>query len=580
MRVDNMRQAIRALILAVVVLLGGSVEVATARERAADSRKPNIVLLMTDDQGYGDLGCHGNKIIRTPNLNSLHRQSVRLTNFHVDPTCSPTRSALMTGRYSSRTGVWHTIMGRSLLRRDETIMADHFVRAGYRTGIFGKWHLGDNYPFRAQDRGWQECLVHGGGGVGQAPDFWGNSYFDDTYFHNGKPAKQKGYCTDVFFSAALRFIEANRDRPFLCYIPTNAPHSPYNVDPKYSKTYRDLGVPDQRARFYGMIENIDENVGQLLARLKEWKLDENTIVVYLTDNGSAAGWNEAKKNGFNAGMRGTKGTVYEGGHRVPCFLRWPGKLVAGRDVSALTAHIDLLPTLLDLCGIEARYRLPIDGRSLRPLLDGKGKWPERTLFVHSQRIEHPEKWRQCAVMTARWRLINGKELYDLRADPGQRTDIADRHPEVVKELRAGYEKWYADISPRFGEYCQIVLGSDKENPALLSAHDWHGEIVPWNHESMKKLPRVNGFWAVEIEKAGTYRFTLRHHPASAGCVLRAVRGRVQVGKVEEVKAVAAGATEVTVELKLAPGKTRLQTWLEEKDNTARGAFYVEVKRVK
>jgi arylsulfatase A-like enzyme len=544
----------------------------------APAAQPNVILVLTDDQGYGDLGCHGNKVIRTPNLDRLHGQSVRLTNFHVDPTCSPSRSALMTGRYSSRTGVWHTIMGRSLLRRDEITLADRFARAGYRTGIFGKWHLGDNYPYRAQDRGWQETLVLGGGGVGQTPDWWGNNYFDDTFWHNGKPEKQQGYCTDMFFASALSFIERNRGRPFLCYLPTNAPHAPYNVDPKYSKPYRDRGVPAVRANFYGMIANIDENMGRLLGKLKEWKLQENTILLFLTDNGSAAGWNEAKKDGFNAGMRGAKGAVYEGGHRVPCFWRWPGQLPAGKDVPQLTAHIDILPTLLDLCGIQRKDKAALDGVSLRPLLEGKGKWQERTLFVHSQRIDHPQKWRQCAVMTPRWRLINGEQLYDLPADPGQRSDVAAKHPAVVKDLRSGYEKWWSDISPRFGEYCEIVLGSPKENPTVLTCHDWHGAAAPSSQAMLHKLPAVNGFWAVEVERAGTYRITLRHHPPQAKTPLRAESAKLALGGDQKKKPVPAGATEVSFELALKPGKTRLQTWLVEKGGKERGAFYVEVRR--
>ena len=259
-----------------------------ARAQAA-GRKPNVVLVMTDDQGYGDLGCHGNDLMATPNLDSLHAQSVRFTNFHVDPTCSPTRSALMTGRYSSRTGVWHTIMGRSLLGRDEVTVADVFAAAGYATGMFGKWHLGDNYPFRPEDRGFQEVLRHGGGGVGQAPDFWGNDYFDDTYWHNGVPTPFKGYCTDVFFDGALKFIEANKDKPFFAYVPTNAPHGPYRVAEKYAAIYKKKGVKGGRANFWGMITNIDENMGRLLARLEALGLERNTILIFMTDNGTSAG---------------------------------------------------------------------------------------------------------------------------------------------------------------------------------------------------------------------------------------------------------------------------------------------------
>jgi arylsulfatase A-like enzyme len=548
----------------------------------AEKRRPNVVIVLTDDQGYGDLSCHGNKVLRTPNIDGLHRQSVRLTNFHVDPTCSPTRSALLTGRYSSRTGVWHTVLGRSLLRKDEVTLADLFAAAGYRTAIFGKWHLGDNYPFRPQDRGFHETLVFGGGGIGNTQDHWGNRYFDDTYLLNGKPTKYKGYCTDVFFGAALKFIERHKEKPFLVSLATNAPHAPYNVAERYSKPFMDKGVPEPRARFYGMIRNIDENVGRLVKKLADLKLDRNTLLVFMTDNGTSGGYTPKAGQGFNAGMRGIKGSEYDGGHRVPCFLRWPGVLPAGRDVPQLTAHIDLLPTFLDLCGVKPAKRPAFDGVSLRPLLTGgKMAWRERTLFVHSQRIDHPKKWRKCAVMTDRWRLINGKELYDMRRDPGQKTDVAGDHPKVVAGLHKQYERWYADVSRRFGEYCEIILGSPREDPSTLTCHDWHSptENVPFNHDIIRRMPKENGFWAVEIARAGKYRFTLRHQPAQNKFPLRAVTARVKVGEVERKVKVPDKATAVSVELGLKAGKTRLQTWLTEKDGTQRGAFYVEVRRL-
>ncbi|MHC4286035.1 MAG: arylsulfatase [Planctomycetota bacterium] len=275
-------------------------------------KRPNVILVITDDQGYGDLGCHGNPVIQTPNLDRLYSQSIRLTDFHVDPTCSPTRSALMTGHYSTRTGVWHTIMGRSLLGKHEVTIADVFSGSEYRTGIFGKWHLGDNYPFRPQDRGFNEVLVHGGGGVGQGPDFWGNDYFDDTYQHNGKFKKFSGYCTDVWFDGAMKFIEANKERPFFCYLTTNAPHGPYNVAEKYKKMYEDnKDVPN--AAFYGMITNIDENMGRLMKKLKAEGLEKDTILIFMTDNGTSAGYRgkQGQIKGYNAGMRGTKGSEYD-----------------------------------------------------------------------------------------------------------------------------------------------------------------------------------------------------------------------------------------------------------------------------
>jgi arylsulfatase A-like enzyme len=542
-----------------------------------DPKRPNVVIILTDDQGYGDLGCHGNRVIKTPNLDRLFKQSVRLTDFHVDPTCSPTRSALLTGRYSSRTGVWHTVMGRSLLRTDEVTLADIFLAHGYRTGLFGKWHLGDNYPYRPQDRGFQEVLTFGGGGIGNTPDFWGNNYFNDTLRHNGKLHKAKGYCTDVFFAAALQFIERSRDGPFLAYITPNAPHAPFNVAPKYSKPYVDQGVPGPRAQFYGMITNIDENVGRLLDRLRELGLEEDTIVIFMTDNGTSMGYNPQTGAGYNAGMRGFKGSEYDGGHRVPCFVRWPGKLPGGKDVAPITAHIDLVPTLIDLCGLRRPAKVAFDGTSLRPLLTGKGDWPARTLLVHSQRIDHPEKWRKCAVMTDRWRLVNGKELYDMAADPGQKKDVARDHPEVVAGLRGSYERWWADISGRFDEYCEIPLGSAKANPAQLCCHDWHGERALSLQDYVRQEVVANGFWAVEVTRAGTYEVTLRQQPAASKFPIRAQTARLSVGGVEVRRPVPAGATAVTFAVRLKAGKTRLQTWLTDKGGTSRGAYFVEVR---
>jgi arylsulfatase A-like enzyme len=548
---------------------------------AQPPKRPNVIIIITDDQGYGDLACHGNPIIKTPNIDKFHKQSIRLKNFHVDPTCSPTRSALMTGRYSSRTGVWHTVMGRSLLRRDEQTAADIFAANGYRTGIFGKWHLGDNYPYRPQDRGFQEVLTFGGGAISNTPDYWGNNYFDDTLRHNGQLKKYKGYCTDVFFNAAREFIERNKDGPFFCYLPTNAPHAPYNVAGKYSKPYIDNGVPEPRAQFYGMIANIDENVGRLLARLQELGLENDTIVVFMTDNGTAAGYNEQTGDGFNAGMRGFKGSEYDGGHRVPCFIRWTGRLPAGKDVAPITAHIDILPTLIELCGLKKPQKVAFDGASLVSLLTGKGadKWPQRTLFVHSQRIDHPEKWRKSAVMTDRWRLINGAELYDMTVDPGQKKDVAKDNPQTVTELRKAYEAWWTDISKRFDEYCEIVIGSDKENPTHLSCHDWHGKLAPSGQEMVKKAIEANGFWAVEVARAGKYEVTLRQQPAAAKFAIQADTARLTVGKVDVSRKVTVGTTGVTFEIQLEAGSTRLQTWFVDKTGKSKGAYFVEVRYV-
>ncbi len=567
----------------------------------SERRRPNVVLVITDDQGYGDLGCHGNEIIKTPNLDKLHGESVRLTNFHVGPTCAPTRAGLMTGRYCNCTGVWHTIAGRSLIRRDEVTMADVFAAGGYRTGIFGKWHLGDNYPFRPQDRGFQDALVHGGGGVSQTPDYWGNDYFDDTYFRRGVPEVFSGYCTDVWFDEAMKFIEAGRAGPFFCYLPTNAPHGPYNVADSYSRPYRGL-VPDKRANFYGMITNIDDNMARLRAKLKELGLEEDTILIWMTDNGTSAGCsldeNEFVRDGFNAGMRGMKGSAYDGGHRTPLLLRWPGGgFTEGRDVERLTANIDVLPTLVELCGLEAPAGAEINGVSLVPLLEGREEdWPDRAVVTDSQRIEHPVKWRRSATMTDRWRLINGVELYDMRADPAQRNEVAAEHPGVVELLRGEYEKWWTLVSRRFEEYCPIVIGAENEELSVLTSHDWHGEQCAWNQGQVRQGLQCNGFWAVDVAADGDYAFELRRWPREedraitagiegeitdwyhGGEALDLTEAAIQVGGLRLRRPVDPEVRDVTFLFSLPAGETRVQTWLSG-EGLSIGAYYVYVRRL-
>ncbi len=554
-----------------------------------ESRPPNIILVMTDDQGYGDVGAHGNSMIKTPNIDKLHGESVRLTNYHVDPTCAPTRSALLTGRYSSRTGVWHTIMGRSIVHKDETMVSNVFADAGYATGFFGKWHLGDNYPHRPEDRGFQEVVRHGGGGVQQTPDYWGNDYFDDTYWHNSDPTHYDGYCTDVFFREGMRFIEENKDEPFFAYIPTNAPHRPLFVEERYWKPYADQGVPEPMAKFYGMIENIDDNMGLLVAKLDELGLRDNTILVFTTDNGTANGadrdgspYDGVAWGGFNSGMRGKKGSQYEGGHRVPFFVRWPeGDLGSPRDIPNLSAHIDVMPTLAELAGVSVPAGLDLDGKSLAPLLRGDGDLASRTLFVHSQRIEWPEKWKTSAVMTDRWRLIDGNELYDLTADPGQQKDVAADQQQVFEDLRGQYENWWEHISDRFEDHVYITVGGE-ESPARITAHDWHppeNQNVPWNQPAISRNPHATGYWMIDVAEAGEYEFMLLQHDKDAKYPIDAVEARIKVGDVETKGPVPAGATEVALKLDLPAGETKMETWFTDKAGKQRGAFFVYAKRL-
>jgi len=504
-------------------------------------QKPNVVIVLTDDQGYGDIGAHGSPYVKTPALNKLYKESVRLTNFHVDPCCAPTRAALLTGQYSARSGVWHTIGGRSLLQKDKITIANVFGASGYKTGIFGKWHLGDEYPFRPQDRGFQESVVFHGGVIGSNPDYWGNDYYDDTYFHNGRPEKYKGYCNTIWFEQAIKFIRNNKNHPFLCYIATNVPHAPLRVDEKYIEPYKSM-FSDRLANYYGMVTKFDEDFGIFLHEMKDLGLEKNTIVVYMTDNGPCPWFGGIKIDnegfvveGYSAGMRGAKIWGYENAHRVPCFIRWPdGGIGGGRDINELTAHFDIFPTLIDLCGLKKPDNINFDGLSLKPLLMNKDvKWPNRAIIVQNQRVDFPVKYKEYQVLTKRWRLVNpylkeiedmekfnmgirspGEnkyitdtnryELYDINADPEERKNIADLFPDVVKRLSEKYEEWWDDVSRDFNKFNAIIIGNKNENPTVLYSHDAH------NNES------GDAVWVIDVDKQGKYQIISGRWPVESG----------------------------------------------------------------
>ena len=568
--------------------------------------RPNVVLIITDDQGYGDLSCHGNPVIKTPNLDKLHSESVRLTDYHVAPTCSPTRAALITGRWTNRTGVWHTIMGRSMLRDNEVTIGQIMSDGGYHTAMFGKWHLGDNYPYRPEDRGFQEVLRHGGGGVGQTPDYWDNAYFDGSYFHNGKAVPAKGFCTDVFFDYAKRFINKVKDdeKPFFIYLCTNAPHGPMHAPEKFSKPYAQQGV--NVANFLGMIANIDHNVGQMREFLQEKGLAENTIFIFTTDNGTSSG-----AGIFNDGMRGRKGSEYDGGHRVPFFIHWPnGGLNKGLDVGMITSYVDIVPTLIDYCSVPAPKGLKFDGVNIRPLIEGKANnWPDRILVTDSQRVRDPIKWRKSAVMTDRWRLVNGKELYDINADPGQQTNLARRHPTVGSRLGKFYDAWWQELEPTFGQPTAIYLGAKGPlaNPVTLTCHDWIADgSTPWNQRHIRnaeKKPSNTGFWAVDVKSAGEYTVELRRWPrevdraitadleagedvpgvkafrAVKGKPFGAVKAHLKLGGKELMLPVKKGAKGVSFKLNLKPGRDELWAKFTDEADTPMGSFYAYVTKV-
>lgn len=435
--------------------------------------RPNVVLIMTDDQGYGPVGRHGHPWIRTPNMDQLYDRSCRFTRMLVAPTCAPTRSALMTGRHPMRNGVTHTILERERMTLDAVTLPQVLGKTGYTTGIFGKWHLGDEEAYQPHHRGFDEAFIHGAGGIGQAyncscADVPGNRYFDPVIRHNGAFVQTKGYCTDLFFRAALGWIREVKDggKPFFAYLVTNAPHSPFIAPPSNTKRFTDLGFGKRQAGFYGMVENIDENIGLLNSKLEDWGLLENTVVIFMSDNGTtgagAGAGQKAKVLGrradgtelkiYNAGMKGFKGSVDEGGVRVPFFVRWDGRVKPGQDVDRIAAHIDVFPTLAALAG-AAGPAGQVEGRSLLPLLaDPRAAWEDRYLFTHRGRWPtgaEPDasQWSGFSVRNQRFRFVDNTALYDMVGDPGQTTNVMDAHPEVVEAMRAAYDRWWKKTRP-------------------------------------------------------------------------------------------------------------------------------------
>ena len=502
-------------------------QAAAARPAKASlaARRPNIIYVITDDQGYGDIASHGNPILKTPHLDRLRDESVRLTEYHVSPTCAPTRAALLTGRHEFRSGITHTILERERLAPAATTLPQLLASAGYTSGIFGKWHLGDEDDYQPGKRGFDRVFIHGAGGIGQSypgscGDVPGNAYTNPIIRSDGEFVQTKGYCTDVFFREAESWIEAcqKEKKPFFCYIATNAPHSPYDPPPGgREQTYREslaaAGVKNAKqltdtASFFAMIENIDANMGRLMAKLDEWGIADDTLLVFTTDNGTAAG-----AHVFNDGMRGTKGTPYRGGTRVPAFWRWKGMLPEGVDVPAVTAHIDVLPTLCEITGatIPPVVAEKVEGRSLVPLLtDAAADWPDRPLITHVGRWERGQaaesRYQNCRIREGRWSLVNTKnrpdawELYDIASDPAEKHDLAAAQPDVVKRLAATYDAWWKSVQP---DLVNENVDGPAENPFQTAYWAQFGPRptlidVPYGDHPKQKLH----FWKSPHAQAG------------------------------------------------------------------------------
>jgi arylsulfatase len=567
-----------------------------AGQAPAPPARPNVLVILLDDVGYGDFSCHGNPVIATPNIDRLHATSVRLVDFHVAPMCTPTRGQLLTGVDALRNGASVVATSRMLPRRELPTAADLFARAGYRTGQFGKWHLGDSFPFRPMERGFQDALYHHLAAVGQASDWWRNDYFDPFLRRNGVPEQRRGYITDLLFDEAMSWMRQRRERgePFFCYLPLNSAHGPHFVPRAYRDRFAQM-KPGQ-ASFFGMVANIDANIARLEAFLKDERLDRDTIVVFLTDNGGTVGvpvW--------NAGMRGRKTQSYEGGHRVPCFVRWPaGGLGSPRDVAGLTQAQDLLPTLAELCGIEDLAGASFDGVSLARVLRGEAEVPDRTLVVQ---YGLPRKGK-AAVMWRRWRLIDDAELYDLEQDPGQERNVIAAQPEVAARLRAEYERWWAGVEPWTRKRSALVVGDERANPTTLAAPEWQ-EVYLAASEAVRAGDPRGDAWKVEVSRAGRYELALRRWPEEsglalgdpapafeprdtasgegklpAGVALPIARAWVEVAEHHEEQAVAPTEPAAVITLDLPAGTTTLRGGFQDAAGRPLcGAYYVTVRRL-
>ncbi len=578
-----MKKGILNTVLAVLFLVLTSVE---TKGQSSVTQKPNVILILTDDQGYGDTSLYGNPLLKTPEIDKISQESVRFTDFHVAPMCTPTRSQLLSGLDAMRNGATAVCQGRSMLRSDIKIMPQYFEDAGYATGLFGKWHLGDSYPYRPRFRGFQETISFRAFGITSLADYWGNTYFDPFFMHNGIDTKFEGYCTDIFFEEAISWMKKcqQEQKPFFLYLPTNTPHEPDIVADEYAAPYKGsyngTTIPEN---FYGMIANLDENIGKLEAFLKESGLRDNTILIFMTDNGTQSKYAQAI---FNAGMRGRKKSVYEGGHRVPLFIRWiNGKLHHGTDISELTEVQDVLPTLMELCKLNTKEE-NLDGTSLSGLLKGDKEIEDRMLVI--QYNISGEKWDSAVVLWDKWRLTKKDELYNIANDPAQENNVIKQYPDIAKKMELHYDEWYKKVTSDFNKKRHIIIGSEKANPVMLYASDWNGDYCDNPGRLIKA--NGNGYWDIMVEKAGVYEIELfRWSEESQKTLIDSYDGKTErgsrpivkaqllVGEYDKTVVTNANDKSVTFKVKLNAGKTTIKSNLFDKDNNILcGAMYVKV----
>jgi len=501
---------------------------------------------------------------------------------------------MLTGRDNYRTGVVGVTETSPLMKSSEVTIAKLLIEAGYSTGIFGKWHLGDSYPMRPSDKGFQETLIHKGGGIGQASDPPGNSYFNPILEHNNVKKVFEGYCDDIFADATLSFIDKNKDKPFFAFYATNLPHFPLTVSDKWVDPFRKMGLHELNARTYGMVANVDANIGRLLAKLKELGIEDNTIVVFMSDNGprTKRTKNDLYPDRYSMNLRGTKTSVYENGIRAPFFIKWPAKIPQGVKFTNLAAHIDVMPTLLEACSVPVPKDLKLDGLSLMPLLTSKVKiLPEREIFIQGHAGSEPFKYFHFTVRGQRYKLISptddpygdisrptdadvkkmiaNLELYDIEKDSSEINNIAKQHPEIVKNMLSKYENWFDQaIKDRGSDWPQrIYLGTSFQKNVQLSRFDWGGPGAFGNQ------PNKFGYWEV-FSTAARYRITLRFQKVPASGL-----ACIKYQGLEKNTPVSEGKTSVIFDdIELPAGTGRLQAFLKF-DSKETGVQFVNVERI-
>lgn len=501
------------------LFLGSILIISACNELNPSEKNPNVVIILTDDQGWGDIASHGNPDIETPFLDRLAASGVRFNRFFVSPVCAPTRASLLTGRDHLRTGTQWVTYGLENMRPEEYTFGEVFQDAGYKTGLFGKWHNGSHYPMDPLGQGFEYFF-------GFTKGHW-NNYFDTDLQAGREMVQTEGYIADVLTDSTLAFMARNKDEPFLAFVSYNTPHSPFQVPDRYFEKYKARGLSDKNASVYGMVENIDDNVGRIQQKLEELNLTEQTIVIFLTDNGPNG------EDRYNGNMKGWKAKVDEGGVRVPLFISWPGTIEKGKIIDELTAHIDFLPSLAEMAEIKFNPKNPLDGRSFAKLIFNEDpNWENRLLYTHQSRWDSLEQF-PASVRNNEYRLVrygDEWELYNLKLDPSQRKDISENFPEIVDSLSTAYEKWFEDVSKELPEIREIPVGYDEspsvELPAVESSftgdiefHGGSGWSNDWLTNWTSQKDSIS--WNLNVIEDGIYKIEVEYvlPPENVGTII-------------------------------------------------------------